>query len=83
MTPGRASVAAAQHESRAGAPEDNLKRALALLEQAATAGAQLVVFPECNLTGYGHETAAECAASALTLDAPRSFRCRSAARSSA
>jgi predicted amidohydrolase len=70
VTPGRARVAAAQHESRAGSPEDNLERALALLEQAAAAGAQLVVFPECNLTGYGHETAAACAASALTLDAP-------------
>jgi predicted amidohydrolase len=69
MTAGRARVVAAQHESRAGATEENLRRALALLEQAAGAGAQLAVFPECNLTGYGHETAAECAASALTLDA--------------
>jgi len=43
---------------------------LALLERAAEVGAKLVVFPECNLTGYGHETAADCAASALSLDAP-------------
>jgi predicted amidohydrolase len=69
MTALRATVAAAQQESRAGATEANLRRALGLLEQAASAGAQLVVFPECNLTGYGHETASDCAASALTLDA--------------
>lgn len=69
MTDDRSTVVAAQHESRAGAPEENLQRALGLLEEAASAGVQLVVFPECNLTGYGHETAADCAASALTLDA--------------
>jgi predicted amidohydrolase len=68
MSAGRVTVIAAQQQSRAGAPEDNLQRALALLEQGATAGAQLVVFPECNLSGYGHETASECAASALALD---------------
>ena len=63
-------VAAAQHESRAGAVQENLGRALSLLARAREHGAGLVVFPECNLTGYGHETADEVAAHALEVDAP-------------
>jgi predicted amidohydrolase len=45
-------VALAQIDSRVGDLQDNLRRHLAAIEEARTAGAQLVVFPELSLTGY-------------------------------
>ena len=49
-------VAAVQMDVRLGDVEHNLLRIQEFLSQAATAGAQLVVFPECALTGYCFES---------------------------
>lgn len=54
---------------RLGALEDNLARHHALLADARTAGADLVVFPELGLTGYQlQDLAAEVA---MRVDDPR------------
>jgi len=45
-------VAAAQFEARDGDKEYNLDRIAALTDQAAAAGAQVVAFHECCITGY-------------------------------
>ncbi|MEW6567794.1 MAG: carbon-nitrogen hydrolase family protein [Chloroflexota bacterium] len=45
-------VAVVQMESRALDPAHNLRRILDWLKHAAAQGSQLVVFPECALTGY-------------------------------
>jgi predicted amidohydrolase len=63
-------VAAVQQSSLAADPDGNVRQALALLRRAADQGVGLAVFPECNLTGYGHETAEAVAAAALELDSP-------------
>jgi predicted amidohydrolase len=52
-------VAAVQMEPKLGELEANLKAILARFREAATAGARLVVFPECALTGYGFDSRAE------------------------
>lgn len=49
-------VAAVQMEPRIGEVEANLKAILGRFREATSAGARLVVFPECALTGYGFET---------------------------
>ena len=52
-------VAGAQIEPRLGDVAANRALILARLGQAAEAGARLVVFPECALTGYGFESKSE------------------------
>ena len=47
-------VAAVQMAPELGAIEANRAALLSLLEEAAEAGAQLVVFPECATCGYNH-----------------------------
>ena len=49
-------VAAVQMEPRLGDVDANLRAILAKFREATAAGARLVVFPECALTGYGFET---------------------------
>jgi 5-aminopentanamidase len=49
-------VAAVQSAPRIGEVDANLKAILAQFREASAAGARLVVFPECALTGYGFET---------------------------
>jgi 5-aminopentanamidase len=49
-------VAAVQMEPRIGEVDANLKAILDRFREATLAGARLVVFPECALTGYGFET---------------------------
>lgn len=62
-------IALAQIAPRLGALEDNLARHHALLADARTAGADLVVFPELGLTGYQlQDLAAEVA---MRVDDPR------------
>ena len=57
-----------QFAPRLGAVEDNLRRHLEAAEAAASAGVDLVVFPELSLTGYYlRDLAVELA---LTLDSP-------------
>lgn len=48
----------------------NLQRVLAWLDRAASGAAELVVFPECMLSGYGFESRDEAIAAALTLTDP-------------
>jgi 5-aminopentanamidase len=52
-------VAAVQMEPRIGEVDTNLKAILARFREAASAGARLVVFPECALTGYGFDSKEE------------------------
>lgn len=59
-----------QMEPRLGRLEQNLERILAGLGDAATAGAQLAVFPECALSGYGFSSKAEGLAHAVEIDGP-------------
>jgi predicted amidohydrolase len=52
-------VAVAQLDPKLGEKERNLETCLARLEEAAAAGAELIVFPECALPGYMFESADE------------------------
>src|SRR5436309_1911394 len=52
-------IAAAQIDCRLGDRSRNLAAMQSRLEEAAAAGARLVVFPECALTGYGFESKEE------------------------
>jgi predicted amidohydrolase len=52
-------VAAAQTEPKLAEPERNLETCLARLEEAAAAGAELLVLPECAVPGYMFDSAAE------------------------
>ena len=61
-------VAAVQMEPKLGRLDANLEQILNWLEPAAMAGAKLVVFPECALSGYGFSSRAEGLAHAVSLD---------------
>jgi predicted amidohydrolase len=52
-------VAVAQTEPKLGEKERNLETCLALLDEAAAAGAQLLVLPECAIPGYMFDSAEE------------------------
>ena len=54
-------LAAAQISSLAGALEQNLRKHLAVVQQAAGQGAELVAFPELSLTGYAPALARQMA----------------------
>jgi predicted amidohydrolase len=58
-------VAAVQMEPRLGRLIENLETVLARLVEAASAGARLVVFPECALSGYGFSSREEGLAHAV------------------
>jgi predicted amidohydrolase len=58
-------VAVAQIEPRLGETERNLEACLSRLEEAAVAGCELLVLPECALTGYVFESPEEALAHAL------------------
>ena len=49
-------VAAVQMEPRIGEVDANLREIMARFREATGAGARLVVFPECALTGYGFDS---------------------------
>ena len=61
-------VAAAQMEPKLGRLAENLERILGRLGEAAGAGAHLVVFPECALSGYGFSSREEGASHAVPID---------------
>jgi len=61
-------VAAVQMEPKLGRLDQNLDRILERLDQAADAGAHLVVFPECALSGYGFSSREEGLAHAVPID---------------
>ncbi|HOU11797.1 MAG TPA: carbon-nitrogen hydrolase family protein [Anaerolineae bacterium] len=63
-------VAVAQMDPKLGQNESNLARILALLREAAAAGARLVVFPECAVSGYGFATLEAGYAAAETIPGP-------------
>jgi predicted amidohydrolase len=63
-------VAGVQMDPRIGEVAANLATILARLDEAATAGARLVVFPECALSGYGFEDKAEALRFAETIPGP-------------
>ena len=63
-------VAAVQMEPRLGEVEANLKAILGRFREAARAGARLVVFPECALTGYGFESRDEAMRFAEPIPGP-------------
>src|SRR5271166_6610410 len=60
-------VAAVQMEPKLGRLDANLEQILNWLEPAAMAGARLVVFPECALSGYGFASREEGVAHAVTV----------------
>jgi predicted amidohydrolase len=63
-------VAVAQTAPELGANSRNLERTVARLEEAAAAGARLVVFPECALSGYMAESLDELRALAEPVPGP-------------
>jgi predicted amidohydrolase len=63
-------VAAVQMEPKLGRLDANLDQLLNWLEPAATAGARLVVFPECALSGYGFSSREEGFKHSVSLDSP-------------
>ena len=65
-------VAAAQIEPKLAEPERNLEACLARLEEAAAAGAELLVLPECAIPGYMFESAEEALPFAEEVPGPSS-----------
>jgi predicted amidohydrolase len=59
-----------QMEPKLGRLGENLERILQGLGKAADAGARLVVFPECALSGYGFSSKEEGVAHAVRIDGP-------------
>lgn len=74
-----ARVAVVQMETQPLNPDHNLAHILSWIPQAAAQGAELVVFPECALTGY-MLTAEEATAIAEPVPGPRSGRLVEACR---
>ncbi|MEW4570268.1 carbon-nitrogen hydrolase family protein [Tautonia sp. JC769] len=63
-------VAAVQMDVKLGDREGNLGAILDRIDRAAEAGARLVVFPECALSGYVFESRAEAMTAAEAIDGP-------------
>lgn len=63
-------IAAVQTDVTIGQPDANLAVMLSKLKEAAAAGAKLICFPECALTGYCFESIAEAMPFAQTLPGP-------------
>jgi predicted amidohydrolase len=63
-------VAAVQMDPVLGDREGNLRVIVNRLGEAAAAGARLVVFPECALTGYGFDSREEAMAQAEPIPGP-------------
>lgn len=69
-TPETFRVAAVQMEPKLGQVRENLERILIKLDDAASSGARLAVFPECALSGYGFGSRDEGLQHAATIDGP-------------
>ena len=76
----RIRIAAAQIEPRLMKLDENLNRILGAATEAAGKGAQLVVFPECTLTGYIFNSRQEAMACAETIPGPGTERIASLCR---
>ena len=66
----RITIAAAQMEPRLMKLDENVNRILGAAREAAGKGAQLVVFPECTLTGYVFNSREEAMTCAETIPGP-------------
>jgi|YelNatPaOPRAMG01_1025707.scaffolds.fasta_scaffold18673_2 predicted amidohydrolase len=73
-------VAAVQMDVKILENEYNLKRILDHMEQAAHAGAKLVVFPECALSGYCFSSREEAMPAAETVPGPSTGKILEAAK---
>src|SRR5271165_7594465 len=78
--PAAVRVAAVQMEPTLGRIETNLEQILDRLKAAAVAGARLVVFPECALSGYGFASREEGLAHAVAVDSATVGRVSAACR---
>jgi len=67
---GTVRVAAGQFSSVPGEPDKNARRIVEILTEASTAGVDLVVLPECGLTGYVFDTDADTRSAAVTVNGP-------------
>ncbi|MDG2385297.1 MAG: carbon-nitrogen hydrolase family protein [Pirellulaceae bacterium] len=63
-------LAGVQCDVALGQPDKNLERIEEFINQTATEGADLTVFPECALTGYCFESEAEALPHAQTIPGP-------------
>src|SRR5689334_11651783 len=63
-------IACVQMDVAMGNVEENRRRIIAYLREAAASDAQLVIFPECALTGYCFDSLAEAAPYGEPLDGP-------------
>ena len=63
-------VAVAQIEPKLGEKQRNLEVCLARLEEAAAAGAELLVLPECAIPGYVFDSAVEALPVAEEIPGP-------------
>ncbi|EXG82506.1 carbon-nitrogen hydrolase family protein [Cryptosporangium arvum] len=77
-----ATVAAGQLAAPAGRIAENVDRTLRAMRDARSAGVDLLVLPECGLTGYVFDDAASVHAAALEVDGPELARVASAASGS-
>jgi predicted amidohydrolase len=73
-------VAVAQTEPKIGEKERNLEMCLARLEEAAAAGAQLLVLPECAIPGYMFDSAEEALPFAEEIPGPSTAALEQACR---
>ena len=73
-------IAAVQMEPRIGEVSRNIGAIFSGLGEAAKAGAGLIVFPECALTGYGFESRAEALPFAEAWDGPSASKMASECR---
>ena len=70
----KVNIAAVQMDPKLKKKEDNLEKILLRAGEAAREGAELVVFPECSLTGYMFNSRKEALASAEVVPGPTTER---------
>jgi predicted amidohydrolase len=63
-------VATVQMDVQIRKPAENTQKVLGLFENAVAGGANLVVFPECAITGYGYGSRAEAEGGGIWIDGP-------------
>ena len=68
----KTNIACAQIDCLLGDPQANLKKIISTIRSAAERDAQLVMFPECALTGYAYNSLDEAIPFAEPIDGPSS-----------
>lgn len=66
----KTNIACAQIDIQLGQPKNNRDKMVSSIRAAAARDAQLVMFPECALTGYAYESLAEALPFAEKIDGP-------------